>query len=88
MGKLEEKIIRIGRKGVTTLPKALRQAAGIVEGGLVRAKVLPFGILVRPLISNPVESLEKLSTRRKEGAVKSVRRLREKIDSESRKNRR
>jgi len=86
---LDEKVIKIGRKGVTVIPKALRQVAGIVEGGLVRVKALPYGILLRPLVSNPVETLENLPTRpRRKRAVQTVRSLRERIDRQSRKTRR
>jgi len=70
--KLDEKVIRIGRKRVTTLPKALRQAAGIVEGSFVKAKALPYGILLRPFMSNPVETLENLPLKRKESEIKWV----------------
>jgi len=80
---LDEKVIRIGRKGVTTLPKTLCQAAGIVEGSFVRAKALPYGILLRPLMSNPVETLENLPMKREESSIESVRKLRERIDSEA-----
>jgi bifunctional DNA-binding transcriptional regulator/antitoxin component of YhaV-PrlF toxin-antitoxin module len=84
-----EKIIRIGKKGVTTIPKKIRQEAGILEGSEVRAKTLPYGLLLRPLIANPVETLEKLPLgRRKEGSVETVRRLREKVDREVRKKQR
>lgn len=84
-----EKVIRIGRKGVTTIPKSIRQEAGIVEGSEVRAKALPYGILLRPLIADPIETLENLPTRRKgKSSVQTVRRLRERIDLEVRKKQR
>lgn len=83
---MEEKVIRLGRKGVTTIPKSLRKAAGIVEGSEVKAKALPYGILLRPLIPNPIEMLENLPTARGEKrAVETVRKLREKIDLQTRK---
>ncbi len=78
-----EKVIKIGRKGVTTIPKSVRQEAGIVEGSEVRAKVLPYGILLRPLIEDPVVTLENLPSKRKgKSSVETVRRLRKKIDQE------
>ena len=84
-----EKVIKIGRKGVTTIPKSVRQEAGIVEGSEVRAKALPYGILLRPLIEDPVETLENLPAKQKgKSSVATVRRLREKIDREVRKKQR
>ena len=80
-----EKVIRIGRKGVTTIPKSIRQEAGIVEGSELRAKALPYGILLRPLIMDPIETLGNLPTKRKKkSSVETVRRLRERIDREVR----
>jgi len=87
--KLEERVIKLGRKGVTTIPKSLRKAAGMVEGSEVRAKVLPYGILLRPLLPNPIETLENLPTARGEKrAVETVRKLRERIDLQTRKKKR
>jgi bifunctional DNA-binding transcriptional regulator/antitoxin component of YhaV-PrlF toxin-antitoxin module len=78
-----EKVIRVGKKGVTTIPKSIRQEAGITEGSELRAKALPYGILLRPLIMDPVETLESLPTkRRRKSSVETVRRLRERIDME------
>jgi bifunctional DNA-binding transcriptional regulator/antitoxin component of YhaV-PrlF toxin-antitoxin module len=72
-----EKVIRIGRKGVTTIPKSIGQGAGIVEGSEVRVKALPYGILLRPLITDPIGTLENLPTKRKKkSSVATVRRLR------------
>lgn len=89
LAKKLEKVIRIGRKGVTTIPKSIRQEAGIVEGSEVRAKALPYGILLRPLIANPVETLEALPAKRRgKSSVQTVRRLRERIDREVRKKQR
>lgn len=82
-------VIRIGRKGVTTIPKRIRQEAGIVEGSEVRAKVLPYGILLRPLITDPVATLEKLPIKRKrKSSVETIRQLRARIDGEVRKKHR
>ncbi len=79
-----EKVIKIGRKGVTTIPKRVRQEAGIVEGSEVRAKALPYGILLRPLIADPVATLENLPSKRKgKSSVETIRRLRKKIDREA-----
>ena len=84
-----EKVIRIGRKGVTTIPKSIRQDTGIVEGSEVRAKALPYGILLRPLIRDPIETLENLPTkRRRKSSVETVKRVRERIDREVRKKQR
>jgi bifunctional DNA-binding transcriptional regulator/antitoxin component of YhaV-PrlF toxin-antitoxin module len=84
-----EKVIRIGKKGVTTIPKSIRQEAGIVEGSEVRAKALPFGILLRPLILDPVETLQNLPTgRKRKSSVETVRRLRERVHLEVRKKQR
>lgn len=89
MKKLEERAVRIGKKGVTVIPKRLREAAGISEGSEVKVQALPFGILLRPVIRNPVETLENLPTERGEkAAVETVRRLRKKIDTQVRKNKR
>lgn len=89
LAKKLERVIRIGRKGVTTIPKSIRQEVGIVEGSEVRAKALPYGILLRPLITDPIKTLENLpTTRRKRSSVETVRRLREKIDQEVRKKKR
>ncbi len=84
-----EKVIKIGRKGVTTIPKSVRQEAGIVEGSEVKAKALPYGILLRPLVTDPVGTLENLPAKRKgKSSVETVRRLRERIDREVRKKQR
>ena len=84
-----EKVIRIGRKGVTTIPKSIRQEAGIVEGSEVRAKALPYGILLRPLITDPIETLENLPTKHnRKSSVETVRQLRARIDTELRKKHR
>ena len=54
-----------------------------MEGSEIRAKVLPYGILLRPLVEDPVETLENLPVKRKgKSSVATVRRLREKIDQE------
>lgn len=84
-----EKVIRIGRKGVTTIPKSIRQEAGIVEGSELRAKALPYGILLRPLIADPIKTLENLPAKRKgKSSVETVRQLRARIDREVRKKHR
>ncbi len=84
-----EKVIKIGRKGVTIIPKSVRQEAGIIEGSEVRAKALPYGIILRPLIADPIETLENLPSKRKgKSSVETIRRLRKKIDQEVRKNQR
>ncbi len=89
LAKKLEKVIRIGRKGVATIPKSIRREAGIVEGSQVKAKALPYGILLRPLVPDPVQTLENLPAKRKgKSSVETVRRLRERIDREVRKKHR
>ena len=75
-------MLKVRRKGVTILPKRLREAAGIAEDSEVKAKVLPSGILLRPMASDPVGILEHLPTVREVSGVTSIRRLRERIDGQ------
>jgi AbrB family looped-hinge helix DNA binding protein len=76
-----EYIIKVGKKGITVIPKKLREAIGIEEESEIKAQLLPFGILLRPLIKNPVEVLATLSiTPRKKTSVESIRELRRRID--------
>lgn len=83
-----EKNLKVGKKGVTVIPKKLRKAAGISEGSEVKAELLPFGILLRPVIQNPVEVLATLPIApRKKPSVETIRKLREKIDDQVRKER-
>lgn len=77
-------MLKVRRKGVTILPKRLREAAGITEGSEVKAEVLPSGILLRPVASDPVGILESLPTTRDESAVTSIRRMRKRIDRQLR----
>ncbi len=76
---MTEMVLKVRKKGITILPKRLRQAAGVHEGSEVKAKVLPSGILLRPLVNDPVGMLEALPTERKESSVISVRKIRRKI---------
>jgi len=83
--KLEE-TLKVGKKGVAVIPKKLREAAGINEESEVKAELLPFGILLRPKVQNPVETLASLPiTPRKKLGVETVRKLREAIDKQVRK---
>jgi AbrB family looped-hinge helix DNA binding protein len=78
-----EQNLKVGKKGVLVIPKKLREAAAISEGSEVKAELLPFGILLRPVIQNPVEVLASLPIApRKKPSVETVRKLREKIDEE------
>lgn len=71
------------KKGVAVIPKKLREAAGINEGSEVKAELLPFGILLRPKVQNPVEALASLPiTPRKKLSVETIRKLREAIDKQ------
>ena len=83
-----EENLKIGKKGVAVIPKKLREAAGISEGSEVKAELLPFGILLRPKIQNPVDVLASLPIApRKKPSVETVRKLRETIDEQVRKQR-
>lgn len=80
-----EETLRVGKKGVAVIPKKLREAVGINEGSEVKAELLPFGILLRPKVQNPVETLASLPiTPRKEPSIETVRKLREAIDKQVR----
>ncbi len=82
---MNEAILRVRKKGVTIIPKNLREAAGIAEDSEVKAKVLPEGILLRPFMSDPVGTLENLSPARVRGSsVNRIRKLRKMIDRETR----
>ena len=75
-------MLRVRKKGVTILPKALREAAGITEESQVKARVVPSGLLLRPMVTDPVRTLEDLPTAREEPSVTSVRKLRRRIHGE------
>lgn len=84
MTELTEAVLKVRRKGVTIIPKRLREAAGIAEGSEVKAKVMPSGILLRPTVRDPVGILENLPTTREGSAVNSVRSLRKRIERQVR----
>ena len=42
-------VLRVRKKGVLILPKALREASGLTEGDDVVAEVVEDGIVLRPL---------------------------------------
>ena len=42
-------VLKVRRKGVVVLPKALREAAGIEEGGEVVAEASPGAVVLKPL---------------------------------------
>jgi len=78
-----EVTLKIGKKGIAVIPIKLRKAAGIEEGIEMKAELLPFGILLRPKVKNPVETLANLIvTPRKEPSIETLRKLREAIDKE------
>ncbi len=81
---MSEAVLRVRKKGVTILPKKIREKAGIAEESEVRVQVLNNGILLRPLTTDPVSTLENLPTRRKGSTATSIRKLRRKIDLELR----
>lgn len=47
---------RIGRRGVFTIPSALRERFGLTDGSLVIAEEREDGILLRPALTAPVET--------------------------------
>ncbi len=75
-------MLKVRKKGVTILPKHLREAAGIKEDSEVKAKVSSGGILLQPIREDPISRLENLlpSPRRRYSSVVSIRKLRRKID--------
>ncbi|MBS7643237.1 AbrB/MazE/SpoVT family DNA-binding domain-containing protein [Candidatus Bathyarchaeota archaeon] len=77
----------MGKKGVTVIPKKIREAVGISEGSRVKAQVLPYGVLLKPITEKPVDELANLPIPPREEVLsdKTVRELREKIDKEVRK---
>ena len=77
---MSEAVLKVRKKGITIIPKRLRDAAGIEEDSEVRAISSREGILLRPLEKDPVNKLEDvLKVRRKESSVQSVRKLRKEI---------
>jgi bifunctional DNA-binding transcriptional regulator/antitoxin component of YhaV-PrlF toxin-antitoxin module len=83
---LEESVLKVRKKGVTILPKRLREEAGIAEDSEVKAKVLSGCIVLRPLVEEPVRKLENLLPlpRRGSSSVRSIRKLRKNIDRQVR----
>jgi bifunctional DNA-binding transcriptional regulator/antitoxin component of YhaV-PrlF toxin-antitoxin module len=82
---LEESVLKVRKKGVTILPKRLRDEAGIAENSEVRAKALSGSIVLRPLVQEPVNKLENLLPLPRRGSsVKSIRKIRKNIDNELR----
>jgi AbrB family looped-hinge helix DNA binding protein len=81
-----EEILKVGKKGIIVIPKKLRKATGINEGVEVKVELLPFGILLRPRIQDPVETLANLlPILIEKSSVETIRKLRKKIDKEIRK---
>ena len=77
--------MRIGKKGVTVIPKRLRSKLGVEEGAELKIQLMPNGILLIPKVKDPVGKLVCLPVGRlKKPSVSSVRELREKIDRELR----
>ena len=79
-------MLKVRKKGITVIPKRLREEAGIAEDSQVKAKVMREGggILLQPLAEDPVSKLAGLLPAPRKGAssVISIRRLRKKIDHE------
>ena len=46
---------KVGKKGVFTIPVALRRRFGFADGSLIVAEELDDGILLRPAVATPVE---------------------------------
>ena len=65
---MNEAVLKVRKKGVTILPKALRDAAGIKEDSEVKAKLSYEGILLRPLEKDPVSKLENLLAAPRKGS--------------------
>lgn len=76
---MTEAVIRVRKKGVTIIPKRLREAASIREDSEVKVKVLPAGLLLQSFTEDPVGKLESLSTADNTSSVASIRSLRRKI---------
>ena len=56
--------IRVGPKGQIVIPKVLRKAYNIVEGGVVTIEPREDGILIRKIV-DPDEVIEWIKSRRK-----------------------
>jgi AbrB family looped-hinge helix DNA binding protein len=50
-----ETTIQVNRRGTLTLPKNLRKAVGLEEGGSVIAELSDSGIVLRPSVTFPIE---------------------------------
>jgi len=75
--------VRIGKKGVTVIPKRLRRELGVEEGSKLKVQLTPYGLLLIPKVKDPVGKLAGLPVgRSRKPCVGSVRELREKIDGE------
>ena len=46
---------KVGKRGTIVIPKALRQKYGFKEGSQVVAEAVPDGVLLRPVVTLPVE---------------------------------
>ncbi|MHB1909366.1 MAG: AbrB/MazE/SpoVT family DNA-binding domain-containing protein [Nitrososphaerales archaeon] len=76
-------VLKVRKKGVTVIPKRLREEAGIKEDSDVRAKVQSNGILLQPLAEDPVGKLADLLPSPVRGSsVTRIRELRKRIDRE------
>ncbi|MGC8849368.1 MAG: AbrB/MazE/SpoVT family DNA-binding domain-containing protein [Candidatus Bathyarchaeia archaeon] len=54
----------MGKKGVIVLPKKVREEVGLREGGSVRVRATPAGVLLIPRFESPVEELSNLPVNR------------------------
>jgi len=86
----EEAVLKVRKKGITVLPKRLRDAAGIEEDTEVRAKLSSGGILLRPLVKDPVGELRGLfgsdlqKKKLSQSSVTRIRKLRRALDKQAR----
>ena len=52
---MESATIKIGKRGTLVIPAGIRQTYGLEEGALISIESKPDGILLRPVITLPVE---------------------------------
>ena len=56
MKQLYTETLKVGKRGVFTIPAGLRKHFGIADGSLLIAEEREDGILLRPAIATPVET--------------------------------
>ena len=80
-----EKIIKVGKKGVIVLPKKVREEIGVHEGGSLKVKVTPAGVLLIPRFEDPVKELSNLPVNRPvKPTIEALRELRSEVCRELR----